>query len=145
MRNIETIDIPFIIQTLYELHAESPVYGKVEPDEDYVINNLNNMIQSNTFCSIIEPGKGYMFGVISPTWYDPTWVGYEQILYVRKQYRGSAIAIKLIRRFEEEVKAKGVNKLVVGSTTGIMDAQTEFMYERLGYVRNQNILMKDLV
>lgn len=145
MRQIQEIDIPFIIQTLYELHAESPVYNKVEPDQDYVEQNLYNMINSDTFCSVIEPNKGYMFGVISPTWYDPTPVGYEQILFVRKAHRGGSIAIKLVRLFEEEVKAKGANKLIVGATTGIKDAQIEFMYERLGYVRNDNILVKDLI
>lgn len=144
MRNIQEIDIPFIIQTLYELHEESPVYNKVEPDEGYVYNNLENMISSNSFCSVIEPGKGYMFGVVSPTWYDPTMTAYEQILFIRKQYRGSALAIKLVRAFEKDVMSKGVHKLIVGSTTGIMDTRTEFMYERLGYIRVQNVLTKEL-
>ena len=144
MRKIENIDIPFIIQTLYELHEESPVYNKVIPDEEYVINNLSNMINNDLFVSVIEPNKGYMFGAVQPNWYDPEYIGYEYILFVRKQFRGGTLAIKLVHAFEKAVKDKGVNKLIVGSSTGIKDARTEFMYERLGYIREGNTLVKEL-
>ena len=144
MREMNEDDVPFVVNCLLDLHVESPVYNKVKPDPEYVHGTLNQLFEGGALRGVIEEDKGFMFGFITSNWYDPTIEAHEQLLYVRKLYRGGVLAIKLIRHFENLCIDAGAKKISVGSSTGISDARTEFMYERLGYIRQGNVLSKDL-
>jgi RimJ/RimL family protein N-acetyltransferase len=136
IRRITHTDIPTIINLLLTLHTESPVYGLVEPDPEYVTRTLTAMIDSKSFIGYIATdGTGLMLGQISPTWYNPVPSAYEHILYVVPEKRGTGLAIRMVRNFEADAKWAEAEYAYLGASTGINDEATNRLYERLGYSR----------
>ncbi|QPC44939.1 GNAT family N-acetyltransferase [Kaustia mangrovi] len=125
------------------LRDESPEYGDIASDFEYVTEQLFNLIKSPAFVGLIdEQERGFMFGLITPQWYSTVLNAYEQLLYVRPEYRGGPLAVRLIKSFERMVGNFGAHTLYVGTSTGIKEEKTISLYERLGYERHGGGLRK---
>lgn len=144
IRRAVEADIPAIAHMLRLLHAESPHYVHVPVDEDYVLDNLREMVCSTSIIFLFWEGKGFIIGQHGQQWYEPRPRLIEHLIYCLPEWRGVGGFVRLIKAFELEGTAIGAELVNVGITTGInMDAMVR-VYERLGYVRTGITLEKHL-
>lgn len=146
IRKAELRDVPCILHMLRILHGESPTYGDVVPDELYVRENVEKIIERSDVIWLVSEGVGFIVGYVMSQWYDPRLFAYESLIYVLPGFRGTKAspAVDLIVEFEEEAKRRGCIKARMGATTGISDNRTVRLYERLGYHRVGTIVEKSL-
>lgn len=143
LRPIQTGDIGLIIEMLHALREESPTYIKVEPDEQYVRDNLTSMIEQPVFIGYIDVDlRGFMFGIASRTWYDSELNAHELLLYILPEYRGGLLAARLIKQFELHAKSLDCVHVRAGTSTLVNTESVLRLYERLGYTREANTVIK---
>jgi GNAT superfamily N-acetyltransferase len=142
MRRVTTADLTFIEDSLVDIHAESAKYSRYEVDHDYTYHKLVMALVNNVIEGYIEPGKGFVLFTCGAPWWSPTVEMSEQLLYVTPKYRGSAVAVKLIREMEKLAKDRGIKTVHVGTSLGIADYAVVSLYQRLGYSISSTGLIK---
>ena len=136
IRPVSLYDVTPICELLVDLRRESPEYSFVEEDWSYVPDKLYAMICDPDFCGVIDDDyRGFMIGACQQHWYSTRRDAYEQLLYVGPEYRGGALAVKLIKAFEAQAKHMGAVHVYAGATTGMNEERTLQLYERMGYTR----------
>ena len=143
IRDINTDDIPAIVQMLQEMRMESPTYNSCDDNPLYVSEMLSQYLEVGALQGVISD-TGFMLAGVGAPWYDARPVATEQVLYVRRAARGGLGAVRLIRALENQVAASGARRLYVGASAGIQDERAELLYEKLGYVREGKHLYKEL-
>lgn len=145
IRDISLYDVGPICELLVDLGNESPAYAYVAKDWDYVPPRLREMICLPGFIGIIDDDyKGFMFGSVEAHWYSSRIDAFEQLLYVGAPYRGTMLAARLIKAFEQRAKAAGAKNIYAGATTDMQEERTIRLYERLGYRTTMPAVRKEL-
>jgi GNAT superfamily N-acetyltransferase len=138
-------DFPAIISMLQFFREESPEYNYVSDDPAYVTRNLNSMWDSGMGFGVLDSdGKGFMLAAVSPTWYSERIDASEQVLFVYPPFRGSSLAIRMIKEVEAMCRRLRVHTFHVGVSTGIKEERVVRMYERLGFKSKGHSLSKVL-
>ncbi|QIG67209.1 N-acetyltransferase protein [Rhizobium phage RHEph15] len=145
IRDISLYDVGPICELLVDLRNESPNYGFVEQDWEYVPPRLREMICLPGFVGVIDDDyKGFMFGSVEAHWYSSRVDAFEQLLYVGEPYRGTMLAPRLIKAFEQRCKAAGAHTIYAGATTGMNEERTIALYQRMGYRTTMPAVRKEL-
>ena len=101
IRVLDAEDIPEMISMLKAVRDESPEYGYIDDEEEeYVSASLQAMFSAGNLIGVIEDGKGFMFGLVYRQWYSRKQEASEQLLYIYPEHRGSSLALRLIKEFE---------------------------------------------
>ena len=69
----------------------------------------------------------------------------DYIWYVRPQYRGGMVGVRLLRMFEDWAVDAGAAQILTGATSGINRERGAALLERLGFVPTGTSMYKDLV
>ena len=67
------------------------------------------------------------------------------IWYVRPEYRGGMVGVRLLRMFEDWAVGAGAAQILTGATSGIKSERGAALLERLGFVPTGTSVYKDLV
>lgn len=143
MRSIEPDDLGLMCCWLIDMHDESPAYHDTSIDLEHSVPILEQALGTGTFFGVIDPEIGMMMGTITSTWFDPVNRAYEQVLYVLPHRRGGIAAVRLVKAFEKECKARGASDIIVGNSAGIVDDLGR-LYKALGYTDKFGTLRKRL-
>jgi GNAT superfamily N-acetyltransferase len=127
------------------MRKEAPNLQQVEVNRRRTGAGLRAMYDTGTLFGVIAPGQGCMIGLVAANWYDDRLIAYEQMLFVMREYRGTRLAVHLIRAFIKEATAKGAYEVHAGSSTGIQDERTIRLYEALGFTRAGISVRKELL
>lgn len=144
MRLAELRDVSWVMDCLHDLHKESTSYRGLIAEHDLVCKTITTFVDHPSILFVVNEHKSFMIVAIDTPWFAPSVVyGYELILYVDPQYRGSSEAVRMIRDVEKRCTDLGVKRLHVGASVGINDERTMKLYERLGYERTTAPARKD--
>lgn len=143
MRLIQIGDVPDIMDHMEAMRAESPALAGVPVDRKRTGTFLRSMIGYDKLTGVVATG-GCMLVIITDSFYDSRVHAFEQMFYVRPEYRGNRLAISMVRIVEKLCAERGAETLLVGSSTGIADERTARLYERLGFKRSGIQLRKEL-
>lgn len=145
IRQVCIDDIPTILDMLRFFRLECPSYAFTDEDADYVGHNLQTLLSADVmFGTIDEDARGCMLGVVSDTWYSKRREAHEQVLWVYPPYRGSMLAARLIKAFEQQCSLRDIEYVGVGVSSGLNEENTVRLYEKLGYRRSSYGLQKRL-
>jgi GNAT superfamily N-acetyltransferase len=145
LRPITVWDGVDIVTMLQTLRTESPEYNYVEDKPQWVLNNLERMLEDDVLFGVIDDRlRGFMIGAVSTSWYSNRVEGYEQLLYISPESRGGTLAVRLIKAFEDAMRDRGAKVLHVGASTGMQEDRTARLYQALGYTLKGQSLRKDL-
>ena len=138
VRSMEQRDIPQVLSLMSMLRVESTVFSHYPEDPAYVTNQLTFMVQSPMHIMLIDVDnherlKGVMFGFTGSPWWSPYYEANEMLLAVSEEYRGSSVAVRLIKEFECIAVNRRCMSINVGSSLGINDDRVERLYKHLGY------------
>lgn len=130
-------DIPQVLDCLNSLHLESPEYGTEPKNKRYVQANLTRMLYLDhvLFYVSVDSGivKGFYIATVQENWFAPTVTVFEQLLYVRPEYRGTPVAMRLVQSLERAAAALGATRVRAGVTTGVNNEKAISMYKRMGF------------
>lgn len=146
IRSMSEQDIPQVLELLRMLRAESPTFNHYPEDERFATANLKFMVQAPTQIMLVDVREdvltGVMFGYCGCPWFSPAYEANEMLLAVYEEFRGSSVAMRLIKEFERRAIEKSATAINVGASLGIADELAERLYIALGYVRNGHGLTK---
>ena len=123
----------------------APINGLgVKPSEDIYEISKQLLDNPNIIC-IQKENKGIILGLIYPLFYNPNiLVAQELGWWVEPEYRGSPLAIRLLKEFEKEAKNRGASKVIMF----YLDAQTpeklDKMLSKMNYKHLEYNMVKDL-
>lgn len=76
---------------------------------------------------------GFMCGRLSECFMNDEVNAYESGLFVAPEFRGSRVAVRLVRNFETWAKARGAQNVWMGQSVGHRIFKTMSFYHHLGY------------
>ena len=123
----------------------APINGLgVNPSEDIYEISKQLLDNPNIIC-IQKENKGIILGLVYPLFYNPNiLVAQELGWWVEPEYRGSPLAIRLLKEFEKEAKNRGASKVIMF----YLDAQTpeklDKMLGKMNYKHLEYNMVKDL-
>lgn len=145
IRDMSLYDVGPLCELLMDLQRESPAYQFVEHDWSYVPDQLRHLICLPSFIGVIDDDyKGFMFGQVEAHWYSRRVDAFEQLLYVDAPHRGTMLAARLIKAFEQRAKDRGATTVYAGATTDMQDDRTIRLYQALGYRTTLPAVRKEL-
>lgn len=91
-------------------------------------------------------GKGFVVGFIAPSFLEPTkMICTELAWYVEPMYRGTTVALRLMKMYEKEASDKRCDQVSMVCLEALDPEKTGDIYTRLGYTKIENHYKKDLV
>jgi GNAT superfamily N-acetyltransferase len=128
--------------------SDLPNYANVEQD----INHTRNMLTlylglDGLGCFFKEvDGKvvGLFMGIVAAQWFSPTLEMAEIMFWVRKDYRTTDLAVRLIRSMEEWATGIGAKRLIMASSSGFNTDGVEKFYNFMGYKTNAIQCVKEV-
>lgn len=128
--------------------AESPVYNNMKRDIDRMIEfAYNSRANPLAFFNVAvrdDDVIGFMIAECAQYGFHDSWFAYDRLLYVDPTRRGGIAARTLIDALERWCKEHSVTRVMLGVTTGVHAAQTEKLYNRLGYTTVGAVTMKEV-
>jgi GNAT superfamily N-acetyltransferase len=132
-------DLDSMLHLARAMHQESPVYKVLPLDSVKLLNLAETAISFPDLATILitTDDDGLitgMLGAISTTeFFGPSVSTCDLFLYVKKEYRGSRAAIKLVRAYQKWAESLGATRIHLGVTTGMLIKETGGLYEALGF------------
>lgn len=137
VRYLKESDIDAIVEMGAEMADESPRYRDYGFSADVFRDFLLKAIGKDDVMAIIAEREGravgFMFAVAIPCWFAEKYMAAEMALYVKKESRGSRAAMRLIDEYIDWAKSHGVDKPIVGVSTGINDETAVRLYSAMGF------------
>lgn len=88
---------------------------------------------------------GMMIGQLVPFFFCPDkTMAVDHIVYVDPNYRGSSIAYRLVKDFEEWARKKSAIQISFGVSTGVKIEKTHDFYTKMGYNHTGGIYKKTI-
>lgn len=136
-------DVEDIIEMAVEFHAEVESNVTFDPD---VIRSFGRMLRNdydredwNAYVAHAEDGTpvGFLVCKMAPYFFSRERAAYQELWYVRKEYRGTRISFDLIRAFEEWGRLRGAVQLFSGQINPepSVGKKISRVLTRLGYPR----------
>lgn len=147
IRPLQAEDKTAVFHMATAMYAESPrfnvrtlSYVKTEKVIDFFISNPST---GRAFVAEYDGVLiGMIGGVIVEHFFSEDTYATDLVVYVKPDRRGSSAAVRLIKAFEQWAFSVGVDEVLLGVSTGINQADTVRIYERLGYKVSSNSLIK---
>ena len=123
---------------LTAFHGESS-FSDIALCADTLKANLLKTLSVASFCSIVAEDQGeivgYMLGRHGRYFFSKESAAWEEFIYVRPAFRGSAAGRRLVRHFVDWARASGASKVHIGVNAGIDSARSGLFFERLGFTK----------
>ena len=131
------------------MHKESSVYRDISYDQRALMKLYYNICKNPTTMACFVACKnaeimGMIGGYITPFFFSTQQVAMDMFLFVNKQQRGSTVAPRLVKKFEQWARKNGASRVVLGVSTGVDTERTLQMYRHFGYEDIGAIVKKDL-
>ena len=127
---------------------ESDVYNGMERSVDKMIEfAYYSRANPSSFFNVAVRGDtchGFMIGERAPYGFHESEFAFDRLLFVTPNMRGGVAARTLINAFETWCKMHKVSRILLGVTTGVHAAQTERLYNKLGYTTVGAVTMKEV-
>lgn len=90
------------------------------------------------FTKVIK-GKGFIVGMVAPSFLHPSRLQCSELAwYVEPEYRGTSVALRLMKMYEQHAKDKGCYYVSMVCLESLNPEATGKIYEKLGYNRLEN-------
>jgi N-acetylglutamate synthase-like GNAT family acetyltransferase len=142
IRKATRFDKKDLMQMLLEFNQEYlPEYTNYY-NEVCIDKQLTSII-AGAGIALIEEGKGFIIGVISPCFYDEKiFVLSEMAWFVRKEYRNTSVGYRLFKSYLDESKElKEANRIHVEVISKLHNSP-DIHYQKYGFKKLQESWMK---
>lgn len=128
------------------MHEESPRFSRMSFAEGKASSVIDFLIADPSGCAFVaDDGDrivGMMGGIVVEHFFSRALTASDLVLYVLPQHRGSSVAVRLVRQFEQWAIAAGACEVVLSVGTELQAERTATLFERLGYARSGIMTIK---
>ena len=144
IKDLEYDDVARIVALGLEFHAESPRFSRQIFDADKVAEWVTAFITEPDLKGFVAVEKqgfdmeivGFMAASIGPTFFGPTLIAVDEVIFVKKSARRSSVATELMDSYRQWAQSVGAEEINFGMNCQIPGAKKfgEFMgYEKVGF------------
>lgn len=127
-------DIPVLMTLAHAMHGASD-FAPIPIEDDMLRAFLKIAITEPNYCVFLgvfqDKVVGAFIGCISPFMFSTAKKANDLSLFILPEYRGSSLALRLIREYEKWAKERDAVRIYLGVSTG-EDKACEF-YGKIGY------------
>lgn len=138
IRHATAGDIPALIELGTRMYLESR-YASGAFDADKCAALAKQLIDVDAGIVLVaEQGGqliGWLGGGIGEQWFSHSLMAFEYGLFIAPEHRGGSAGPRMVKAFLAWAKDNGAALVNMGITTGVHEARTGEMYERLGLSR----------
>lgn len=144
IRNMEEDDILDVMLLAREFSKEAPASHKWDKNKtlSFLQTTINSPHMEVFVCEKDGEIVGGLVAVISEMYMSYTKQATELAWFVSKDVRGSSVAIRLVKHFEEWAKQNKADYITMSDITGIGNLSE--MYSRMGYTSAETSYIKEL-
>lgn len=140
--------VELLVNVTKDVLDDLPNYAGVEYDIEHSRNMLNLYINTPGLGCFFEADGdvlcGFIMGMVAPQWFTPTLEFSEIMFWVRKEYRKSNLAVRLLVTMEEWAIHKGAKKIFMAAASGYKTEAVMRFYNRRGYRNFSQIACKEI-
>ena len=129
-------DLPDLLEIARQFIQEAPNYSSRELDEQALTENLSQVIQGAGTVFVAVQDHEIAGGIVCLTtkdWFNNQIIAFEQVFYVKPEYRGTRAALLLIDVFLNWSRQMGAGRVQCGTTTGINTESCVRLYKHFGF------------
>ena len=140
-------EIP-LIQLGREMWEESENFSR-HPLNEEKLKQLAMVVHTSDFlsCFVADSDvgpQGIWVGCVQPLWYSNDLSVSDIVFYVRKKYRGSSAALRLLKSAENWSREVGATEINIGLSSGIDTERTTCFFNKLSYVYKAVQMTKEI-
>ena len=132
-------------EKILPLHYEELSVTKeyeLEPDYDAYKRLANNGVLRTITCRADDELIGYIIFTVHPHFhYKSCMTAFEDIYFVKKEYRKGRVGIRLFQYAEQVLKERGVNRIILSTKVHLDNSR---LFEYLGYKHTDKTFSKML-
>lgn len=136
IREANFLDIPDLVKIGKELY-DAAINHKYSWNDERAIEACKYFMSSSDSMIIVgiqhEQIAGFFIGELYRPIASNDIVANDVMIFVRPEFQGGKIALKLIKKYEAWAKEKGAKFINLGVSSGLKQNRTLSMYELLGY------------
>jgi len=149
IREAITTDFDQIVAMARTMRMESPRFSRVAfaPEKVYELAaGLTTSEDGVVFIAEDDEGVllGLYAGLLVPYFFSHEYYASDLALYVKPEYRGSTLAVKLVQAFVVWATKKGVREIAPGVSTEVGTETVKMLYEALGFRVGGHLFLKDV-
>ena len=136
LRVAEQNDIAELVAMGQQFIKEAPNYSNRSIEPKALELNLSQIINGDGAIFLVELNNVTVGGIVcamTKDWFSDQLIAFEQVFYVKPEYRATRAAIQLIDAFVEWAKSMNADRVQCGTTTGIQTKGCLRLYERFGF------------
>lgn len=125
-----------ILDLCKNLIHESPVFSKQRFNERTTTAFINHQINHDSVLVVLDEYENIIGAAICATcidWRTGDRLAIEQGIYVLPEYRNTKAGISLVRGFKEWAVGHEVDRIQIGTMSGIESERVVKLYEHLGF------------
>lgn len=129
-------DIADLVNLGQRLIDEAPNYSERPFNPEALKQNLQSVLDSTGTIFIVVSGSNIVGGIVCLTtkdWFNDDLIAFEQVLYVKPEYRVTRAPLMLIDAFVEWAKSMNADRIQCGTTTGIQTKGCLRLYKKFGF------------
>lgn len=136
IRDAKNEDVSQLVELGELMHAESD-FAFLPYDRAKVRRLIAAYIEGAEMrCGLVAESEGCIVGMLggylTDYFFCDELIACDEILFVKRESRGSAAALRLVQAFREWARERGAREVCLGTSTGIHPERTGRFYERLG-------------
>ena len=147
VRTAKLPDVPALVALGQEFIKEAPNYQNRPYMADKAAEHFTQLINGGGVIFIVEQDQEIMGGFagrIGGDWFNKTKIAFDDVMYVKPEFRKTRAAYVLIQTFIGWAAAMGVNRIQCGTTTGVESRACIRLYEHFGFTQYGTVLDMEL-
>ena len=147
VRTAKLPDVPALVALGQEFIKEAPNYQKRPYMNDKAAEHFTHLINGGGVIFIVEQDQEIMGGFagrVGGDWFNSTKIAFDDVMYVKPEFRKTRAAYVLIQTFIGWAAAMGVNRIQCGTTTGVESRACIRLYEHFGFTQYGTVLDMEL-
>lgn len=140
-------DVPAMVALGQEFIKEAPNYQDRPYVADKAAEHFAHLICGGGVIFLVEQDEqivGGFVGRIGGDWFNNTKIAFDDVMYVKPEYRRTRAAYVLIQSFIGWAAAMGVDRIQCGTTTGVEARACIRLYEHFGFTQYGTVLDLEL-
>jgi GNAT superfamily N-acetyltransferase len=140
-------DVPAMVALGGEFIKEAPNYQNRPYIPVNAAKHFTSLIKGGGVIFLIEHRKqiiGGFVGRIGGDWFNNTKIAFDDVLYVKPEFRKSKAAYMLIKSFISWATLMGASRIQCGTTTGVESEACIRLYKHFGFTEYGTILDMEL-
>ena len=140
-------DVPALVALGQEFINEAPNYKSRPYIAEKAAEHFTSLINGGGVVILVEQDQqiiGGFVGRIGGDWFNNTKIAFDDVLYVRPEFRKTRAAYVLIQTFIGWAVGMGADRIQCGTTTGVEYRACIRLYEHFGFTQYGTVLDLEL-